>query len=120
MNEKYEDPLSTDGEPRKLVLKPPASWSPKSRADYAKLPAHIQQAVAQREAEVSKSPVGRAMLAGHAMNEKRKVKPGKLVLKPPKSWDPQARRDFSKLPGHVQRDRRRSMRSSPALMPFTA
>ena len=36
-----------------LVLKPPVGWSPQARADFAKLPAHIQQAVAQREREVN-------------------------------------------------------------------
>jgi len=45
-----KDPQASDGP---LVLKPPVGWSPQARADFAKLPPHIQQAVAQREREVN-------------------------------------------------------------------
>lgn len=37
-----------------LVMKPPPGWNAQARADFARLPMHVQQAVAQREIEISK------------------------------------------------------------------
>ena len=54
-----EDALPKEGDPP-AVLKPPVGWNAQARADFAKLPTHVQQAVAQREAEVNK---GFAILA---------------------------------------------------------
>lgn len=36
----------------KLAIRAPASWSPAAKADFATLPAHVQQAVAKREQEI--------------------------------------------------------------------
>lgn len=52
--EGQEKPLAEKQQTEALVLKPPPGWNAKARADYAALPPHIQQAVAQREVEVNK------------------------------------------------------------------
>ena len=56
-SEAQEKPVAerpqTEGADAPLVLKPPVGWNAQARADFAKLPAHIQQAVAQREREVN-------------------------------------------------------------------
>ena len=58
------EPTTEDAKPKEgeqpLVMRPPVGWNAQARADFAKLPAHVQQAVAQREAEVNK---GFAILA---------------------------------------------------------
>lgn len=36
----------------KLAIRAPASWSPAAKAEFAALPAHVQQAVAKREQEI--------------------------------------------------------------------
>jgi hypothetical protein len=100
MDENSDNPLSTDGEPEKTALEPPRSWSPKSKADFPTVPPHIQQAVAQYEAELSEA----LARAGVTEEQMMKVKPGKIVLRPPKGWPAPARQDFSKLPAHMQRD----------------
>jgi hypothetical protein len=99
-----------------VSLDPPASWSPKSKAHFPNIPAHIQQAVAQRAAEVSKSPARGAMLASYA-SKKRMDKPRKLVLRPPKSWPSRARQDFSTLPAYVQQDIAADEEAINALVP---
>src|SRR5271166_5397149 len=45
------DVQASDNAP--LVLKPPVGWNAAARADFARLPPHVQQAVAQREREVN-------------------------------------------------------------------